>query len=52
MPCSPSTSGTIASIAPHQFRQQLPPQAARAPAAAAVTDLDAHRIRRNPYLVA
>jgi putative transposase len=35
---------------PHQSRQQLPPQTVRPPAVATVTDLEAHRIRRNPVL--
>ncbi|MFF1756578.1 integrase core domain-containing protein [Streptomyces sp. NPDC058266] len=35
---------------PHQSRQQLPPDSDGPPAPAAVTDLQAHRIRRRPIL--
>ncbi|MGX1668037.1 integrase core domain-containing protein [Streptomyces sp. NPDC055400] len=35
---------------PHQSRQQLPPDRAQPPAPATVTDLQNHRIRRQPIL--
>ncbi|MEU7057514.1 integrase core domain-containing protein [Streptomyces sp. NPDC046197] len=35
---------------PHQSRQQLPPDSTESPAPATVTDLQAHRIRRQPVL--
>jgi putative transposase len=35
---------------PHQSRQQLPPDSNEPPAPATVTDLQAHRIRRQPVL--
>jgi putative transposase len=35
---------------PHQSWQQLPPLSTRPPAAATVTDLEAHRVRRHPVL--
>jgi transposase InsO family protein len=35
---------------PHQSRQQLPPDSAEPPAPATVTDLQAHRVRRQPVL--
>ncbi|MED7828257.1 integrase core domain-containing protein [Streptomyces chiangmaiensis] len=34
---------------PHQFRQQLPPDSNEPPVPATVTDLQDHRIRRQPY---
>ena len=35
---------------PHQSRQQLPPQGTKPAAAATITDLEAHRVRRHPTL--
>ncbi len=35
---------------PHQSRRQLPPDSTKPPAPATVTDLQAHRIRRQPLL--
>lgn len=35
---------------PHQSRQQLPPNSDQPPAPATVTDLQTHRIRRQPVL--
>jgi transposase InsO family protein len=35
---------------PHQSRQQLPPDSTEPPAPSTVTDLQAHRIRRQPVL--
>jgi putative transposase len=35
---------------PHQSRQQLPPDSAEPPTPATVTDLQGHRVRRQPVL--